>query len=150
MMIFALVSLALGMLMVPVALCFGELSAAAPGLVLSGWLFGAVWTVIYPALGVAAYRLRALRARRALWALSLTYGYLLAFLPVATALHDQRATALMDLVSLPVAFYAAREVSRVDRVSWRYMLPLLAWLPVTTALKLATLDALSSTHHHVS
>ena len=139
-------ALALGMSPLPLALALapaGGLSASAPGLRLPSWLFGAVWTIIYPCLGVATWRVWARRAQpgvtEALAVFSLCFLFLLAFLPITAAAHEQRVTAMMDIIGLASSYVTAWVYRRVDRGTVRWMVPLLLWMPTTTLLKLVTL-----------
>ena len=144
--LFAAGALALGLLPLPLALAVappGGLAQAAPGLHLPPWLFGAIWMVIDPAFGVATWRVWSRRARpggpEALALAGVAFFVLLAFLPVTAAAHDQRVTAMMDVVGLVCGYAAAWAYRRVDAGTTRWMLPVLLWLPATAALKLVTL-----------
>lgn len=144
----AVFTLAIGHLMVPIAFALAPeagLTAAAPGVSLPTWVFGAVWTVIYPALGVAVYRVAKRRERpgatEALVCFAVVALHLLAFLPVTAAAAEQRVTAMMDVLGLCGSYALAFVFRRIDRATMWWLLPLLIWMPVTTALKLATLGA---------
>lgn len=139
-------TLALGNITVPLALALappGGLPASAPGLQIPSWVFAAVWTVIYPALGVATWRVWRRRTRpgaaEALALFGVCFLFLLAFLPITAAAADQRVTAMMDVVGLACSYTTAWVYRRVDAGTLPFMLPLLAWMPVTTFLKLVTL-----------
>jgi tryptophan-rich sensory protein len=143
---FALGALALGSSAVAVALPLApgrDLSRASPGVALAPWLFVAVWTLIYPCLGVATWRIYLRRhdpeARSALVVFGLLAVLLWTFLPLVAAAHEQRVTAILDVVATIHAFVAAHQFARVDRTAAHWMLPLLCWLPVTTLLKWVTL-----------
>jgi tryptophan-rich sensory protein len=143
---FAVGALALGNLTVPLALALAPpdgLPASAPGLRLPSWVFAVVWAVIYPALGVATWRVWARRAQpgaaEALALFGVSFLFFLAFLPITAAAADQRVTAMLDVFGLVCAYASAWAFRRVDPKTLRWMAPLLAWMPVTTLLKLVTL-----------
>ncbi len=145
---FAVAALALGMAPVPLGLALAPAgadaaSASAPGVSVPGWFFGAVWTVIYPAMGVAAWRLWRRRlvpgVLEALSSLAVASVALLAFMPVASAAHDLRVTTMMDVLGLLSAWGSAYAVRRVDVRAAQWLAPLLVWMPLTTALKVWTL-----------
>jgi len=143
---FAIVALALGTLPVPLALSLapaGDLSATAPGVHLPSWFFGAVWMVINPCLGVASWLVWKRRAQpgatEALALFGVAFLLFLAFLPITAAAHDQRVTAMMDILGLVYAYVAAWVYSGVDAKTIRWMLPLLVWMPITALLKFVTL-----------
>jgi tryptophan-rich sensory protein len=143
---FAALALALGMLPLPLAFALappGGLPASAPGLHLPPWVFATVWTIVYPACGIATWRIWSQRdragAREALAVFALAFLFFLAFVPITAAAHDQRVTAMMDIVGLVCGYVAAWAYRRIDRTTTYWLLPLLFWLPTTTFLKLVTL-----------
>jgi translocator protein len=149
---FGLASLVVGLSAVPLGLALGPPGvdagvASGPGVPVPGWVFGAVWTVLYPTLGVAGWRLWRRRvqagALEALAALGVAFVTLWAFMPVASAAHDLRVTAMMDALSLVAVWTSAWAVRRVDQVAGWWLLPLQAWMPLTTALKLWVLRVTS-------
>jgi tryptophan-rich sensory protein len=144
--LFAVGTLAIGMTPMPLAVALAPpegLPAMAPGLRLPSKVFGVAWAIIYPSLGIATWLVWTRRARpgapEALAICGLSYLFFLAFLPITAAAHDQRVTAMMDGFGLVAAYLAAWAYRRVDPRTIIGMLPLLLWMPVTTALKVATL-----------
>jgi benzodiazapine receptor len=141
--IFAAGSLLLGGLSVALAMQLGELSLTAPGLSLPVWFFGLVWTVLYPTLGVATWRVWRHRERSGVTESLVLFGacflFLLAFPPVTAVAQRQLVTAMMDVIGLSLGCAAAWGYRRVERTAFLWMIPLLSWLPVTTTLKWATL-----------
>ncbi|MEY4582781.1 MAG: TspO/MBR family [Pseudomonadota bacterium] len=106
-------------------------------------MFGAIWSLIYPSVGLATWRIWLRRhepaARTALLVFALLAVVLWTFLPLVAAAHEQKVTAMMDSLATVHAFAAAHQYARIDRIAARWMLPLLCWLPLTTLLKWATL-----------
>jgi tryptophan-rich sensory protein len=144
--VFALGFLAIGASMVPLARAFAPaagVSSLAPGLQFPTWLFAAIWAVLYPALGVATFHVWKRRqepgAVEALIACGMSLAFYLAFLPIAAAAHDQRVTALLDVLGLLYAYLTSWACARVDTRSLPWLSPLLLWMPVTALLKIATL-----------
>jgi tryptophan-rich sensory protein len=143
---FALTTLALGNLPLPLAFALapeGDLAASSPGVALPPWVFVAVWTIIYPALGVATWRVWLKRAEpgaiEALALFGVSFLVLLAFVPITAAAADQRITAMLDVVGLTCAYVSAWIYRRIDFTTTRWMLPLLVWMPITAFLKFVTL-----------
>lgn len=123
----------------------GDRTAAAPAGVLPAvwppaWVFWAVWFVIYPMWGVATWRVwrrrhaADVRGALALYALNLLGA--LFFLPISTLTANSPAVlALMDANGLVATYALAWLYSRYDRRALWWLVPYLAWMPLTTALK---------------
>jgi len=144
--VFATVAWVLGQLPLPLALALAPhdgLSGVSPGLNLPDWLFGLIWTIIYPALGIATCHAWVHRkkpgAGEALVLFALCFLILLSFLPITAVAHDQRVTAMIDVLGLASSYAAAWAYRRVDLRAGAWMSPLLVWMPITTLLKFATL-----------
>jgi translocator protein len=149
---FGLAALVVGLSAVPLGVVVGPPgvnvgAASGPGVPVPGWVFGAVWTVLYPTLGFAVWRLWRQRERpgalEALAALAVAFVTLWAFMPVASAAHDLRVTAMMDVMSLVTVWTSAWAVRRVDQIAGWWLLPLQAWMPLTTLLKVWVLRVTS-------
>ena len=105
-----------------------------------GWLFGPVWTVLYAAMAVAAWRLSRRREEGVaeagtllkLWWLQLALNFL--WTPLFFA-GELLWLAFVDIVLLDVvvAVLVAR-AWRVDRVAAWLLAPYLAWILFATAL----------------
>lgn len=105
-----------------------------------GWLFGPVWTVLYAAMAVAAWRLSRRREEGGaeagtllkLWWLQLALNFL--WTPLFFA-GELLWLAFVDIVLLDVvvAVLVAR-AWRVDRVAAWLLAPYLAWILFATAL----------------
>jgi tryptophan-rich sensory protein len=103
------------------------------------WFFWVVWIVIYPALGVATYLVwqtpTSLGRRMALVYFTLYLASNIAFLPINALIPGVWTAFTLDVIGgiagigLAVAFY------RVAPRSLPWLLPLLVWLPITTANK---------------
>lgn len=134
------------MLAVPLGLALAPSNSvagtAAPGLELPSWFFAAVWTVLYPCLGVATWTVWKGRGRpgaqEALVMFAMSFLVSFAFVPVTLAASDIRVTAMMDLLAMAMGYAAAWAYCRVDRTAARWLVPHLCWLPITTVLKLWT------------
>jgi translocator protein len=107
-----------------------------------GWVFGPVWTVLYAAMALAAWRLTRRRAEGIeearpllrLWWVQLALNFL--WTPLFFA-GEQLWPALVDIVLL-VGVLAVLVVRawRVDRVAGALLAPYLAWVLYATALNL--------------
>ncbi|MCB9764659.1 MAG: tryptophan-rich sensory protein [Alphaproteobacteria bacterium] len=108
---------------------------------LAPWMFGAVWTVLYPCFGVGAATLWAHRGDGEAAPLALALGgcaalTVLLWMPVACAAQDPAVTALMDALAWGVVWIAAWGYRRVSRAASAWLLPLVLWMPVTFGLSL--------------
>lgn len=113
---------------------------AYPALWPPNWVFWAVWLVIYPASGLAAWHVWRQRAsadvRGALTAFALMNVSAALFLPISALVGGTPAVlTLMDLNGLIAVYALAWLFSRYSRPAALWMLPYLIWMPVTTALK---------------
>jgi tryptophan-rich sensory protein len=123
----------------------GDRTAATPAGVLPAlwppaWVFWAVWLVIYPAWGVATWRVwrrrgnRDVRGALVLYALNLLGA--LFFLPISTLTANNPAVlALMDANGFVATYALAWLYGQYDRAAVRWLLPYLIWMPLTTTLK---------------
>ncbi|WP_181781750.1 tryptophan-rich sensory protein [Pseudonocardia pini] len=103
-----------------------------------GWLFTAVWTVIYPAMGLAAWRLWTLRPAD----VAVPFAVLLAgFLQSHSFwLTDSlRTTAVIDATGVLLSLTTLWVFSRSSRSAARWLLPWVVWMPLTLALKIAVI-----------
>ncbi len=94
-----------------------------------GWVVGMVWTVIYPAWGLARWRARISGpdgGREAWWVVALIVWGLL--YPVGGLFWTTQVSALANLASLILAAVVTWRVSRVSRAATLWMAPSLAWL----------------------
>jgi translocator protein len=113
-----------------------------------GWVFGPVWTVLYAAMALAAWRLSRRRAEGIeaarpllrLWWVQLALNFL--WTPLFFA-GELLWVALVDIVLLDVllAVLVVR-AWRVDRVAGMLLAPYLAWVLFATALN-ASIAALN-------
>ena len=104
-------------------------------------VFGPVWTALYLAMGVAAWRVwrhgPSPRVARALTLFGVQLGLNAAWSPIFFALH-RPAVALAVIVALDVALAATvLAFRRVDRVAALVLVPYLLWCLFATALNAA-------------
>ena len=64
---------------------------------------------------------------------------LLSFVPLAGLASDLRVTLGLDLLGWFTGWAAASAYVRLEPATWRWRLPFVIWLPLTTALKVAML-----------
>ena len=106
------------------------------------WVFITVWSVIYPAMGVAAWCLWRDRAVGSgdVWTplAVLTAGFLQTHSFWLT--DSLRTTAVLDAIGVLLAVTTWWVTRRQSRVAARWLLPWLIWMPVTLVLKLVTLS----------
>lgn len=112
-----------------------------PALWPADWIFWAVWLVIYPASGVAAWRVwrqrRTADVRGALVAFALMNVAGALFLPISSLVGGLPAVlTLMDLNGVVAVYAIAWLFARYDRRAALWMLPYLVWMPLTSALKI--------------
>lgn len=105
------------------------------------WLFWAVWLVIYPASGIAAWRVwerrRVADVRGALAAFAIVNVASAMFLPVTTLTGGAPgAMTLMDLNGVVAIGILTWLFARYDRIAAYWMLPYLVWMPITSLLKI--------------
>jgi tryptophan-rich sensory protein len=104
-------------------------------------VFGPVWTVLYLAMGFAAWRVwrrgPSPRTARALTLFGVQLGLNAAWSPIFFALH-RPAVALAVIVALDVTLVATLAAfRRVDRVAALLLAPYLLWCLFATALNAA-------------
>lgn len=102
------------------------------------WLFGPVWTILYIAMAVAAWRVFVRRGfDRSLWAWSVQLALNAAWSPLFFAAHAI-ALALADILVLLLAVLGtALLFFRRDRIAGSLMLPYAAWVAFATLLTFA-------------
>ena len=147
--LFAAIALILGFL--PAALTFALRKNAAEEVGLSqlsvpAWVFIAVWAIIYPSLGVAAWQILTTDDRSGgilVPAVVLVVGFL-----QTTAFwftDSLRATAVTDATGVLVSIAATVVIGSTSPSAAPWLLPLLIWMPVTLILKLVALARLRQT-----
>jgi hypothetical protein len=103
------------------------------------WLFWAVWLVIYPAFGVAARRIWLHRhspgGGRAVGVAIAAFSSTLAFWLVDSLAE----IATIDAIGLVLAYALAFTARRAAPSAVTWLVPLLVWMPITTALKIVLL-----------
>jgi tryptophan-rich sensory protein len=104
------------------------------------WVFWAVWLVIYPASGVAAWLIwrerRRADVRGALVAFALLNTSAALFLPISALVGGAPAVlTLMDLNGVVTVAALAWLFSRYSTTAAWWLAPYLVWMPITTALK---------------
>ncbi len=101
------------------------------------WVFIVVWMIIYPCMGIAAWRLRQDVRDAAVPLAVLAGGYLQTKLFwLSDSLH---AVAVADATGLLLAVITAWVFSRYSGATARWLLPWLVWMPVTLAIKIVAL-----------
>jgi tryptophan-rich sensory protein len=105
------------------------------------WVFIAVWMVIYPCMGIAAWQLWTQRSERAADAFVplavLVAGFLQVHLFWFT--DSLRSTAIADATGMLLAATTLWVFSRYSRTAARWLLPWAIWMPVTLAIKIAVI-----------
>lgn len=105
------------------------------------WLFIAVWPVIYAGIGIAAWQLwqqrHALSPSASVPLIVLAVGFVQSTLSWFT--DSLLATAVTDATGLLLAVAATAIVRAYSRVAARWLLPWLIWMPLTFAIKIATI-----------
>jgi len=103
-----------------------------------GWVFGAVWTILYVLLGIAMAQILHARGARgragaiALFSLQLLLN--LAWTPLFFAAHQVTAALWLIVVILAFAIATAGSFARIRKSAALLMLPYLAWLGFATVL----------------
>lgn len=109
-----------------------------PGWIPPGWVFGAVWSVLYVLLGLAlAQILNARGARGQALAVSLFAGQLvlnLAWSPTFFAAHKVTLALIIVLAMLALAVATTFAFFRIRKPAAWMMLPYLVWLCFATVL----------------
>jgi tryptophan-rich sensory protein len=112
----------------------------ADQVLLPPWVFGLVWVGLYPCLAVASVAVWAERPRAevgpALASGVCALAVLLAFMPIACAAQELWVTVLLDALGWVTTWAAGWAYARVSRTALGWMGPLMAWMPVTFAIKL--------------
>ena len=106
------------------------------------WVFVAVWSVIYPAIGVAAWHLwtRTTGSDRCVALAVLGAGFVQT---TSFWLTDSlRATAVMDATGVLLAGTTLWVVSWFSSTAARWLVPWLVWMPITLGIKVAVLSGL--------
>jgi benzodiazapine receptor len=138
---------------VPAILLLGTISARAsgsgygnpwfdalikPGFMPPGWVFGAVWTLLYVALGLAlAMILHARGARGRSLAVGLFLAQLLlnfAWSPVFFGMHRVGLALLLVLAMLGLSLAATLRFARIRAAAAWLMVPYCAWLVFASLL----------------
>jgi tryptophan-rich sensory protein len=143
--LFAVVFLLLGFL--PATLTFALNHNAAHDIGLTqipvpAWIFVAVWLVIYPCMGIAAWRLWGYRIGDEV---CVPMAVLITGFISTTAfwLTDSlRTTAVLDGMGVLLASTTVWVVSRYSRGAAYWLIPWVAWMPVTLSIKIAVLSGL--------
>ncbi len=141
--LFAAIALILGFL--PAALTFALRKNAADEIGLSqltvpAWVFIAVWAIIYPSLGVAAWQVFATESRSV--ALVVPTAVLVAGFVQTTAFwftDSLRSTAVTDATGVLLSILATVVLFQTVPMAVPWLLPWLLWMPVTLVLKLVAL-----------
>ena len=110
------------------------------------WVFIAVWSVIHPSMGMAAWlvwRGREAPGRDVFAPLALLLvGFLQTFTFWFT--DSLRSTAVIDATGVLLAVAAWSAVRRHSRAGARWLLPWVVWMPVTFAVKIAVITGVLS------
>ena len=114
---------------------------AKPGFSPPNWLFGPVWTLLYIAMAVAAWRIWRSRDRGqvapALKLYAAQMALNLAWSPIFFAMHHIGA-AMLDILGLVVLVAAATfSFWKRDRIAGALMTPYLAWVCFAALLNIA-------------
>ena len=102
------------------------------------WVFIAVWVVIYPCLGIAAWRVRRDVADASVPLAVLTAGFLQTFLFWLS--DGLRAVAAADATGVLLAVTSVWVFSRYSRAAMWWLLPWVVWMPVTLVVKIIALS----------
>ncbi len=145
--LFAAVPLLLGFL--PATLTFALNPRAADDIGLTAvpvpaWVFIAVWLVIYPGMGLAAWHLRRSQTRTSdnLVEACIPLAVLIAGFLQTTAFwfsDSLRGIAGMDATGVVLSATTVWIFSRYSPTAARWLLPWAVWMPVTLAIKLGVL-----------
>ena len=144
---FASAALALAVGFLPAALTFGLDPTAASRLGMSDvrvplWVFVAVWSIIYPGMGLTAWSLTGQLDERspathtpfailgASFLISLTFWLT----------NSLRMTATLDAINALLAFTTLWVVSRYSTRAARFLIPYAAWMPITLLIKLIAIE----------
>ncbi|WP_425148227.1 tryptophan-rich sensory protein [Deinococcus sp.] len=144
--LFAGGTLLLGMLSAAISFAHaGPRSVTMPALLLPflwppPWVFWAVWIVIYPCLGVAAFLIWRKRqqtdVRGALLLYALTVVGTFFFLPVSNLTPNNPGVwTLMDANGVVTTYALGWLYSRYEKATLWWLLPSLIWMPLTLGLK---------------
>lgn len=134
---------AAGMVSAAVGMAIGagwQAGYVAPPLMPPGWFFWAVWTVLYPCIGLSAWHVWRHRHETRVGPAAVAFVALmtldLAFVPVTNVAQRPVVTAGMDVIGLALGVVYAWTAGRVSRPAVLWFLPALAWGPTTLGLKL--------------
>lgn len=117
---------------------------AKPAIMPPGWAFGAAWTTLYIALGLAlalvlaAPDSRARRTALALFAAQLALNF--SWSPVFFALHDIGLALAIILAMLALSIAATYLFARIRQAAAWLMMPYLAWLAFACLLTYRILE----------
>jgi tryptophan-rich sensory protein len=101
------------------------------------WVFIVVWLIIYPCMGIAVWQLRRDVLDASVPLAVLLAGYLQTTLFwLSDSVH---AVAVADATGLLLAVITVWVFSRYSGAAARWLLPWLAWMPVTLAIKIVAL-----------
>ena len=102
---------------------------------LPGWVFWAVWLIIYPAMGVSTFLVwRKRREADVRLPLALSAVAFLQNLSFWLS-RSLGTTVAIDAIGLVLAYFTAWVYSRTSRAAATWLLPWLVWMPITTVLK---------------
>ena len=104
------------------------------------WAFPAVWSILYPCMGVATWQVwRRRNETKIVGPVLLFGGHLLlnyTWLPVVHTAKDVITPAVMDVAIGVPAFAAGWAYQRVSPTAARWYAPYLAWTVFTTTIKI--------------
>ncbi len=115
-----------------------------PAFMPPGWLFGAAWTILYVAMGMALAMILALapspRRRTALILFFVQLALNYAWSPIFFAGHDIKLAHIVVIAMAAIAAAAAGQFFRLSRVAGLLLTPYLAWLVFAATLNAAILN----------
>lgn len=114
----------------------------APAFYPPNWLFIAVWIILYPSLGMSFALVWRERSRVATNGATAMFIVLLfqtmLFVPIMNISKGSPAImTLLDTNATLTTFLYVWIVSRISQSAYLWMIPLMIWMPVTTAIKIA-------------
>ena len=139
----AVAALVLGF--IPAGLTFGLRKNAAQEIGLSvlpvpAWVFIGIWAIIYPTMGIAAWRIAASgesSTDTTVATIVLVAGFLQS---IAFWFTDSlRSTAVMDATGVLLSITAAAVLALTTPSAAAWLLPWLVWMPTTLGIKLIAL-----------
>jgi tryptophan-rich sensory protein len=137
--VFALAALFIGMLPAGLTFALDPGSAGRIGLdaiPIPVWLVTAIWMIIYPGMGIAAWQIWRLRARVDVSVpLAIFSAGMLQSLSFWLT-NSIRMTALIDATGVLLACTVAYVATRYAKTAVWWLLPWLVWMPITLGIKL--------------